>query len=72
MLTIRPATAADVPLILEFIRGLAEYERDPQAAVATAADLLRLKDLVQAKVRETFGIELQPEPVFVGFKEIAD
>ena len=41
MLTIRPATAADVPLILEFIRGLAEYERDPQAAVATAADLLR-------------------------------
>jgi len=41
MLTIRPATAADVPLILEFIRELAEYERDPQAAVATAADLLR-------------------------------
>ncbi len=41
MLTIRPATPADVPLILEFIRELAEYERDPQAAVATAADLLR-------------------------------
>jgi len=41
MLTIRPATPADVPLILEFIRGLAEYEREPQAAVATAADLLR-------------------------------
>ena len=41
MLTIRPATAADVPLILEFIRELAEYERDPQAAVATKADLLR-------------------------------
>jgi len=41
MLTIRPATAADVPLILEFIRDLAEYEREPQAAVATAADLLR-------------------------------
>ena len=41
MLTIRPATAADVLLILEFIRELAEYEREPQAAVATAADLLR-------------------------------
>ncbi len=41
MLTIRPATPADVPLILEFIRELAEYERDPQAAVATQADLLR-------------------------------
>jgi GNAT superfamily N-acetyltransferase len=41
MLTIRPATAADVPLILEFIRDLAEYERNPQAAVATKADLLR-------------------------------
>ena len=41
MLTIRPATPADVPLILEFIRELADYERDPQAAVATQADLLR-------------------------------
>ena len=41
MLTMRPATPADVPLILEFIRELAEYEREPQAAVATAADLLR-------------------------------
>jgi len=41
MLTIRPATPADVPLILEFIRELAEYERDPEAAVATQADLLR-------------------------------
>ena len=41
MLDIRPATPADVPLILEFIRGLAEYEREPQAAVATEGDLLR-------------------------------
>ena len=41
MLTIRPATPADVPLILEFIRELAEFEREPQAAVATQADLLR-------------------------------
>jgi len=41
MLKIRPATREDVPLILEFIRLLAEYEREPQAAVATEADLLR-------------------------------
>ncbi|MCU1308353.1 MAG: Histone acetyltransferase [Acidobacteriaceae bacterium] len=41
MLSIRPATANDVPLILEFIRELAEYEREPQAAVATSEDLVR-------------------------------
>jgi len=34
---------------------------------ATAADLLKLKNLVQGKVREAFAIELEPEPVFVGF-----
>ena len=36
MTTIRPATIADVPLILGFIRRLAEYEREPHAVVATA------------------------------------
>src|SRR5438105_2426988 len=41
MLKLRAATIADVPLILEFIRELAEYEREPQAAVATAQDLIR-------------------------------
>lgn len=41
MLTIRPATAADVPLILEFIRELARYEREPDAVITTEADLLR-------------------------------
>jgi len=40
-LEIRAATSADVPLILQFIRGLAEYERAPEQAVATAADLER-------------------------------
>ena len=38
---IRPATPADVPTILHFIRELALYEREPQAVVATEADLLR-------------------------------
>jgi len=41
MLTIRPATAADVPVILHFIRELAAYERQPDAVDATEADLLR-------------------------------
>ena len=41
MLTIRRATVEDIPLILEFIRALAEYERAPQEAVATAEDLRR-------------------------------
>lgn len=41
MLTIRNTTAADVPLILDFIRALAKYEREPQAVVATKEDLHR-------------------------------
>jgi len=39
--TIREAVSDDVPLILEFIRGLAVYEREPDAVTATEADLLR-------------------------------
>lgn len=41
MLTLRTAVPADVALILEYIRELAEYEREPEAAVATEADILR-------------------------------
>ena len=41
MLNIRPATPDDISTILDFIRALAEYEREPQAAIATADDLLR-------------------------------
>ena len=41
MLKIRPATVEDVPQVLQFIRGLAEYERAPQDAVATQEDLQR-------------------------------
>ena len=40
-MTIRPAAAKDVPQILEFIRALATYEREPDAVTATGADLLR-------------------------------
>lgn len=40
-LSIRPATSADIPQILAFIRELAAYEREPDAVFATGADLLR-------------------------------
>jgi len=40
-LTIRPATPADIPQILAFIRELADYEREPASAIATHEDLLR-------------------------------
>ena len=41
MLVIRKAHPGDVPHMLRFIRELAEYEKEPQAVVATEADLLR-------------------------------
>ena len=41
MLSLRPATRADVPLILQLVRELATYERAPGAVVATEADYLR-------------------------------
>ena len=40
-LNLRPATPADIPQILQFIRDLATYEREPDAVHATEADLLR-------------------------------
>jgi GNAT superfamily N-acetyltransferase len=41
MLVIRKATRADVPAILALVKELAAYEREPDAVVATEADLLR-------------------------------
>jgi GNAT superfamily N-acetyltransferase len=40
-LNLRPATPTDVPQILQFIRDLATYEREPDAVQATEVDLLR-------------------------------
>ena len=37
--TVRPATVEDVPLILEFIKGLAEYEKLEDQLIATEARL---------------------------------
>lgn len=41
MLSIRNATAADAGLMLDFIRRLAEYEREPNAVIATEEDIVR-------------------------------
>ena len=38
-LTIRPATEADVPLLLDFIRGIAEYEKLLDTVTATEQSL---------------------------------
>ena len=35
---------------------------------ATAADVIALKDEIQKRVADAFGIHLKPEPVFVGFE----
>jgi UDP-N-acetylmuramate dehydrogenase len=34
---------------------------------ATAAEVMELKDLIQTRVEEIWGVHLEPEPVFVGF-----
>jgi UDP-N-acetylmuramate dehydrogenase len=34
---------------------------------ATAAEIIALKDEIQDRARSEFGVELQPEPVFLGF-----
>ncbi len=41
MLNLRKATAKDIPLILSFIRELAEYERAPNAVACNEEDLRR-------------------------------
>jgi GNAT superfamily N-acetyltransferase len=41
MPAIRTATAKDIPVILDLIRELAVYEREPDAVETTEADLLR-------------------------------
>ncbi len=53
-------------------RGAAGISRRHALAVvnrggATAAEIVALKDEIQTRVLAKFGIELQPEPVFLGF-----
>lgn len=60
MIAIRPATPEDVPLVLRFVRELAEYEREPDAVVATEPMLLDAffgaKPYAEAVIAELDGI----------------
>ena len=40
-MTVRPAVPEDVPVLLQLVRELAEYEREPDAVEATEDDLRR-------------------------------
>lgn len=59
MTEIRPATPADVPLILRFVRELAEFEREPDAVKATepmlAAALFGADAVAEALIAEVSG-----------------
>jgi UDP-N-acetylmuramate dehydrogenase len=55
-----------------YTRGAAGISRRHALAIvnrgeATAAEIVGLANEIQARVRSEFGIELQPEPVFLGF-----
>ena len=55
-----------------FVRGNAAISGKHALALinsggASAQDILDLMQLIQGRVCELFGVELQPEPVFVGF-----
>lgn len=40
-LTLQPATPEDVPVLLDFVKQLADYEKEPDAVEATQADIHR-------------------------------
>ena len=55
-----------------FIAGKAGISRKHALAIvnrshATALDILSLKDQIQGRVKEIWGVQLEPEPVMVGF-----
>jgi GNAT superfamily N-acetyltransferase len=61
-LDIRPAAPEDVPLILRFVRELAEYEREPDAVVATE-ELMRAALFGAGHVAYGLVASLDGEPV---------
>ena len=59
-----------------YTRGAVGISRKHALAIvnrggATAADVIALKNEIQQRVAETFGVQLSPEPVFIGFEESA-
>jgi GNAT superfamily N-acetyltransferase len=63
-LTLRPAEPADCTQILTFIRGLAEYEREPGAVEATEA---HLEHTLFADEPKVFGIMAELDGAPAGF-----
>ena len=55
MLTLRPAVPTDAALIVSYIRELAAFEREPEAAIATEADILRYAFSENPMVRVTLA-----------------
>jgi GNAT superfamily N-acetyltransferase len=62
MTQIRPATLADVPLILRLVRELAEFEREPDAVEATE-DMLERALFGERPAAEAVIAELDGAPV---------
>lgn len=60
--TLRAATADDIPTILALVRELAEYERDPDAAVATP-ELLHAAMFAPGAVAHAVLAEERGEPL---------
>jgi GNAT superfamily N-acetyltransferase len=65
VVTLRAANAADVPVILELIQGLAEYERLADACVATEARLRQT--LFSAQPSAEVVLAELPDAGVVGF-----
>ncbi len=61
MIDIRPATPADVPQILQFVRDLATFEKEPESVVATEAMIEHA--LFGEKSAEALMAEIDGKPV---------
>jgi len=70
-ITLRPATRADIPQILDFIRGLAEYEKLAHEAVATPAlleeHLFGARPAAEVVIAEVDGVPAGFALFFVSF-----
>jgi GNAT superfamily N-acetyltransferase len=67
-LHVAPATAEDVPTILRMARGLADYERMPQAVTATEEDLRRTLFAEPRRAEAAIGyLDGQPAGMVVFF-----
>ena len=64
MLSIRPATIEDTPLLSAMIRELAEFERELNLVVTTEADQTR-SDFVMVQTHRSDSIEQVLSPFIV-------